>query len=95
MLMIRSGLPSGPLSGHLFVPPPRQPPWTPRSSLRRAPFTAFSCISTLKSSHPEGCVREKLRAQNSIRTEAFGEGWIAEWKKEEAALTGLEKGKLF
>lgn len=58
MLMIRSGLPSGPLSGHLFVPP-APAALTPRSSLRRAPFTAFSCISTLKSAHPEGCVREK------------------------------------
>ena len=60
-----------------------------------APFTAFSCIFTLKSSHPEGSVREKLQAQDPIRTEAFGEGRIAEGKKEEAALTDLEKGKLF
>lgn len=94
MLMIRSGLPSGPLSGHLFVPP-APAALTPRSSLRRAPFTAFSCISTLKSSHPEGCVREKLRAQNSIRTEAFGKGRIAEWRKGGGRSDGLGEGETF
>ena len=94
MLMIRSGLPSGPLSGHLSAPP-RQPPWTPRSSLRRAPFTAFSCISTLKSAHPEGCVREKTAGTGSIRTEAFGKGRIAEWRKGGGRSDGLGEGETF
>ena len=44
---------------------------------------------------PKAVCGKKLQAQDPIRTEAFGEGRIAEGKKEEAALTGLEKGKLF
>ena len=62
MLMIRSGLPSGPLSNRHI---------------------------------PKAVCGKKLQAQDPIRTEAFGEGRIAEWKKEEAALTGLEERKLF
>ena len=82
MLMIRSGLPSGPLSGHLFVPP-APAALTPRSSLRRAPFTAFSCISTLKSAHPEGCVREKTAGTGF---DTYG----SLWRRTDS---GMEKGR--
>ena len=67
----------------ISLPPPRQPPWTPRSSLRRAPFTAFSCISTLKSSHPEGSVREKIAGTGS---DTYG----SLWRRTDS---GMEKGR--
>ena len=66
----------------ISLSPPRQPPWTPRSSLRRAPFTAFSCISTLKSAHPEGCVREKTAGTGF---DTYG----SLWKRTDS---GMEKG---
>ena len=55
----------------------------PRSSLRRAPFTAFSCISTLKSSHPEGSVREKIVGTGS---DTYG----SLWRRTDS---GMEKGR--
>jgi len=73
MLMIRSGLPSGPLSGHLSAP------------------SAPAALDTPIFLAP----RPIHRLLVHLHFETFGEGRIAEWKKEEAALTGLEERKLF
>ena len=70
MLMIRSGLPSGPLSGHLFAPPAPAALDTPiflapRPIHRLLVHLHFEIVTSRR------LVREKLRAQNSIRTEAL------------------------
>lgn len=82
MLMIRSGLPSGPLSGHLSAPSAPAALDTP-IFLAPRPFTAFSCISTLKSSHPEGSVREKIAGTGS---DTYG----SLWRRTDS---GMEKGR--
>lgn len=90
MLMIRSGLPSGPLSGHLSAPSAPAALDTPiflapRPIHRLLVHLHFEIVTSRRQ-----CAGKKLQAQDPIRTEAFGEGRIAEWKKEEAALTGLD-----